>query len=232
MNSPGRAIASQRGAEAARGRRSASRCGSAGPRARAGRRRRGARWRRGADCRPKPNFVFGPPVEIDGWVSGLTPGATRSWTRWRRAVGHEALELVDVVVVVDHDVADAGVQRLGQLGLGLRVAVQVDAARGRSRRSARCASSPPEATSQARPSSAGCAGPPCTGTPWRRSGPRSRRSGPRRPRRRRRARVAEVVLDDDVGGRAELARQRDGVAAAELQVPGLGDAAARAARRG
>src|ERR687884_464344 len=35
----------------------------------------------GALCRPKPNLVFGPPVEIDGCVSGLMPGATRSWTR-------------------------------------------------------------------------------------------------------------------------------------------------------
>ena len=38
--------------------------------------------------------------------------------------------------------------------------------------------------------------------------------------------LADVVLDDDVGGRAELARQVDGVAAAQLEVPGLGDPAA------
>src|SRR5262245_11636255 len=37
---------------------------------------------------------------------------------------------------------------------------------------------------------------------------------------------ADVVLDDDVGGRAELARELDGVAAAELEVPFAGDPAA------
>src|SRR3954451_7135744 len=37
----------------------------------------------GAASRLKPNFVFGPPVEIDGCVSGLTPGAIRIWTGWR-----------------------------------------------------------------------------------------------------------------------------------------------------
>jgi hypothetical protein len=37
---------------------------------------------------------------------------------------------------------------------------------------------------------------------------------------------ADVVLDDDIGGRAELARELDGVAAAELEVPGIGDPAA------
>ena len=38
--------------------------------------------------------------------------------------------------------------------------------------------------------------------------------------------LADVVLDDDVGGRAELLRQGDRVAAAQLEVPGLGDPAA------
>src|SRR4051812_10911637 len=37
----------------------------------------------GAASRLKPTFVFGPPVEIEGWVSGLTPGAIRIWTAWR-----------------------------------------------------------------------------------------------------------------------------------------------------
>ena len=37
---------------------------------------------------------------------------------------------------------------------------------------------------------------------------------------------AQVVLGDDVGRRAELARELDSVAAADLEVPGLGHAAA------
>ena len=39
----------------------------------------------------------------------------------------EPLELLDVVEVVDDDVADAGLERLADLVVGLRVAVQVDA---------------------------------------------------------------------------------------------------------
>ena len=73
-----------------------------------------------------PNLVFGPPVEILGWVSGLTPGATRSRIRWRRAGGISALQPLELDEVVDHDVADAGVERHPQLGLALGVAVQVD----------------------------------------------------------------------------------------------------------
>ena len=42
-------------------------------------------------------------------------------------VGHEALEAVDVVEVVDHDRADARVDRAPEVLVGLRVAVQVDA---------------------------------------------------------------------------------------------------------
>ncbi len=41
-----------------------------------------------------------------------------------------------------------------------------------------------------------------------------------------RARVRMSSLDDDVDGRPELARELDGVAAAELEVPGVGDPAA------
>jgi hypothetical protein len=42
------------------------------------------------------------------------------------AASRAAVELVEVVEVVDDDVADAGVEGLGQLALGLGVAVQVD----------------------------------------------------------------------------------------------------------
>ena len=179
----------------------------------------------GADCRPKPNFVFGPPVEIDGWVSGLMPGATRSWTRCVGAFGHEAIEMVDVGVVVDDDMPDAGGHRLGQLGLGLRVAVQVDprgveaglerdrqlAARGHVARQALLAQDAQDGGARK-----GLGGEVdlevlAAGRVGADEGPRA---------------LADVVLDDDVGGRAELVRQGDGVAAAQLEVPGLGDPAA------
>ena len=109
---------------------------------------------------------------------------------------------------------------------GLRVAVQVDALRGRSRPPARARSSPPEATSQPIPSSAeqpvdGGAGERLggeddlevvgAGRERLHEGPRSR---------------AHVVLGDDVSRRAELARELDRVAAADLQPPGLAHAAA------
>ena len=88
------------------------------------------------------------------------------------------------------------------------------------------ASSPPEATSQARPSS-------LQDAQHRRARERlggevdlevlaargvGGDEGPRA--------LAHVVLDDDVGRRAELARQLDRVASAQLEVPGLGDPAA------
>src|SRR3954465_14063208 len=83
----------------------------------------------GAASRLKPNFVFGPPVEIDGCVSGLTPGAIRIWTARRRpplgrlalAGRDDVVQAVDVVVVVEHDVPDAGVVRLLELAARLRV---------------------------------------------------------------------------------------------------------------
>ena len=91
------------------------------------------------------------------------------------------------LLVVEHDVADAGVVRGLQLGARLGVAVQVDARRVEAGRAARACSSPPPATSQARPSSAmQRAGPPCTGTPWPRSATsKSSRARARRPPRRR-----------------------------------------------
>ena len=215
----------QRRAEAARRRRSASRCAGAGPRARAGPTRRRRSIAAGADCSSKPNFVFGPPVEIDGCVSGLMPGATRSCTRCTAPRGHELLEQVDVGVVVDDDVPDAGVERLGDLPRGLRVAVQVDArgveaglqrdrqlaARGDVARQALLAQD-----AQHRRAREGLRGEVDLEVVAARGvggdeGPRA---------------LADVVLDDDVGRRAELARELDRVASAQLEVPGLGDPAA------
>ena len=69
------------------------------------------------------------------------------------ALAGDPLEPVELVERVEHDVADAGVERLAQLGVGLGVAVQVDARRVEAA-AQRQASSPPEATSQASPSSA------------------------------------------------------------------------------
>jgi hypothetical protein len=58
-------------------------------------------------------------------VSGRTPGITRTSTACSPA--HEPLQAVDVVEVVDHDGANAGLDRPPQVLVGLRVAVQVDA---------------------------------------------------------------------------------------------------------
>ena len=69
------------------------------------------------------------------------------------ATGGEPLEAVDLVEGVDDQVADAGVERLQQLRLGLVVAVHVDALRVEAGAQRQC-SSPPEATSQESPSSA------------------------------------------------------------------------------
>ena len=131
-------------------------------------------------------------------------------------------QAVDLVEVVDHDQAHAVLQRHAQLGLGLGVAVQHDPlGRESPAPSARC-SSPPEATSHHRPSSANSSSTAVQGkaleanTTWKSSCPR------RRPACHERARArAQIVLGDDVGGRAELARQLDRVAAADLQPAAL-----------
>jgi hypothetical protein len=74
-------------------------------------------WSRGS-----PNLESAPPVDCDSWVSGATPGMIRISTR---CGGWPSFQPVDVVEVVHHHGADAGVQRHGQLGGGLGVAVLV-----------------------------------------------------------------------------------------------------------
>ena len=76
----------------------------------------------GASSSETPNLASGLPVSIAACVSPGTAGLTRSSTRW---VGR-ALEAVDVVGVVDHDHADAGVERVADVEVALGVAVQQD----------------------------------------------------------------------------------------------------------
>ena len=135
----------------------------------------------------RPNFESVWPVEILSCVSPRTPGVTRSEHRlWLTAVlRDDLLEPVDLVEVVDHDVADADRARRAQLLERLGVAVHVDAAAGeagaqRQRQLAAARDVAAEAllaqsTRRRR----------CTGTPWTRTRPRSRRCAPRRRRRTR-----------------------------------------------
>jgi hypothetical protein len=140
-------------------------------------------------------------------------------------LGDDALQQVDVGVVVDHHVADAGRDRLRKLALGLRVAVHVDAPRVE-------AGLQRDGQLAARGDVAGQA---LVAQDPQHRGARERLrgevhlevlaaraigtdEGPRAG--------ADVVLDDDVGRRAELARELDGIAAAELEVPVAGDPAA------
>ena len=150
-----------------------------------------------------------------------TPGVTRISTRWRRRAGERRSRRVELVGVVDRrscptPASSASRSSRSDFALpcrydprGLEAGAQRDrAARRRTRRRSR---SPPR---RAR------AGPRCTGTPsTRRRARTSRRRGGERLAERAGA-GAEVVLGDDVRGRAELARELDEVAAADLDVAG------------
>ena len=83
---------------------------------------------------------------------GADPGRDAQLHALQAPVGHEPVEQVDVGVVVDDDVADAGRHRLAQLGLDFALPCRWILAGSKPAFSA-IASSPPEATSQARPSS-------------------------------------------------------------------------------
>ena len=168
----------------ARARTAASRCGSAGRPGRSDGEPASRSIASRAASIEKPNFESAWPVEIAAWVSPATSGVTRISTSWRRPqLGGELRQPLELVEGVDHDVPDAGLQRLAQLGGRLGVAVQVDARRDRSRPRRASASSPPEATSQASPPRRAAGRRRCTETPWRRTARRSRRGG--RPARRR-----------------------------------------------
>ena len=114
------------------------------------------------------------------------------------------------------------VDRLVELGSRLGVAVQVDPRRVEASRSA-SASSPPEATSQASPSSASSRYTAVQGNALEANSTSTSRWRAATLDERARS-LADVLLDDDVGRRAELARQLDRVAAAELQVAARVDA--------
>ena len=114
-----------------------------------------------------------------------------------------------------------GVERLAQLGLALGVAVQVDPLGRRRRPCSASASSPPEATSQPRPSSANSRRTAVHGNAFVAKTSDVRSCERSNAARNARARAAQVVLGDDVGGRAELAGELERVAAADLQAPAL-----------
>ena len=93
-------------------------------------------------------------------------------------------------------------------------------------------SSPPEATSTDRPSSRTAGRRRCRERPCSRRGPRSARCARAKAPQVGAGPGAHVVLGIDVGGGAELGRQLDHVAAADLEVAALVDpAAARIDRR-
>ena len=138
-------------------------------------------------------------------------------------LGRDLLEPLELVERVDHDVADACVERRAQLGDGLGVAVQVGPPRVKAR------------AQRERELSAGgnVARQSLVGERSVDGGARERLGGEQhvevavasgdRVDERARPR-AQVILDDDVRRGPELPRQLDGVTAAELEPPALVDA--------
>ena len=156
------------------------------------------------------------PVMMCSWVSASTPGTTRTRQRWRRPAGTMRSSLLGVGAV-DDDRADAGVDRRAQLGLRTSRCRAGRSSPGRSPPSARGAARRREAHVDAQPL---LGEDPQRGRAGERLGGEDDLAGPGgRPRARleRPRAVAQVVLGDDVGGRAELARELDGVAAADGQ---------------
>src|SRR3954465_8035854 len=105
-----------------------------------------------ASPRCSPNFVFGPPVEIAGWVSGLTPGAMRSSTDCRRSPttsSRRATSSSESSTMSPTPASTAS--RSSSWGFALPCTMTRDGSKPA--RSA-SASSPPLATSTPRPSSA------------------------------------------------------------------------------
>ena len=180
----------------------------------------------GASPSPKPNFESAWPVEIAAWVSPETSGVTRIRTSWTTPrLARHLLEALDVVQRVEHDVADARLERELELGDRLGVAVQVDAAGVKA------------AGQRQRQLTTGGD---VTGQALLRQHPVDGRAGERLGgeqhvtvgvARRQPADVgagtgAQVVLGDDERRRAELVRELDRVAAADLEVAAVVDAAA------
>ena len=72
----------------------------------------------------RPNFDPAWPVSTLACVSAVTPGMTRTRTSCRRPGWDGRLEPIDVVAVVDDDQTDFVLNCQGDLGVGLRIAVQ------------------------------------------------------------------------------------------------------------
>ena len=149
-----------------------------------------------------------------------------------RALGDQPLEPLDLVEVVDHDQPHAVVAAPCAAPPRTWRCRASRSARARSRRAARGAARRRRPRRTTVPPARTAPAPRCRGRPWRRT-PRGSPPGPRRAGRDEGARArAQVVLGDHVGGRAELARQLDRVAAADLEVAALVEAAAQRERRG
>ena len=102
----------------------------------------------------RPNFWSSWAVAMNSWVCASTPTVTRICTRWRLpSLLGDVRDADDLLERVEHDPADAGLDRPLDLGGRLVVAVQGDALGGHARRASAMASSPPEQTSRLSPSS-------------------------------------------------------------------------------
>ena len=187
---------------------------------------------------------------------GLAPSRSRTssppgrWRPWRACPGHVgrdpeqhlltggrssaaiALQPLELVEGVEDDVADAG-RRAPR-------AARRPTWRCRAGRSARGQSPPPGPGPARRPRPRRRPGPPrpgsgtrrCRGTPWRRTGRRSRRGAAATALTKAARPGAQVVLDDDVGRGAEFPGQLERVASAELEVAGGVDPRAEREGRG
>ena len=142
------------------------------------------------------------------------------------SLGEQLAQPLELVEVVDHEQADADVERPGELLAGLRVAVHDDALRGKARgeREVQLAGGGDVAPQALLGKDLEHGG---AGERLRREAevhivvPRVARGGAKRARA-----GAQVVLRDDVRRRAERARELDRVASAQLQAPALAHAAA------
>ena len=186
----------------------------------------------GASCIEKPNFEPAWPVEIFAWVSPRTSGVTRMSTgcgrRGRRArprrCSSRSRSISSRLSITISPTRSA--QRRRELGLGLGVAVHHDALGRKAGASARC-SSPPEATSHHSPS--------CgeqlehRGAGEGLGGEHDREvlvAAARPAATKARARARRSSSATTIGRRAELVRELDHVAAADLEMAVLVEAAA------
>ena len=214
----------------ARARAAASRCGGAARAARARRRRDPLDRRRGLRHREAElrvglagrDLLVRLAAHVRRDADQHRPGALR-----RGPLGSQPLEAVDVVEVVDHDQADAG--------------ARAPSAARRSDWALPCMHDPlgskAGAQREVQLAGGGDVTPEALLREQRHHGGAGKRlrgeddlevvvAGPRAGLDERARARAQVILGDDVGGRAELARQLDHVAAADLQAAALVEPAA------